>query len=192
MMQVQCLFQLEHLTRVIHVTQMILIQHVILIQMGDGVTDAAENSGGTDLNDPCSYNISQITVPILSGSDCDGDGILDEAEIANGTNPFDPCDPNASGVECVNGVVIPTGFSPNGDNHNDTYQIIIGKDVQSFTFSIYDRWGNQVLKSTEKGFEWDGSYKGVPCNAGVYAYVLEAVYMNGSAELRSGNITLVK
>ena len=159
---------------------------------GDGVTDAAENSGGTDLNDPCSYNISQITVPILSGSDCDGDGILDEAEIANGTNPFDPCDPNASGVECVNGVVIPTGFSPNGDNHNDTYQIIIGKDVQSFTFSIYDRWGNQVLKSTEKGFEWDGSYKGVPCNAGVYAYVLEAVYMNGSAELRSGNITLVK
>ena len=159
---------------------------------GDGVTDAAENSGGTNLNDPCSYNISQITAPITSGADCDGDGILDIDEINNGTNPFDPCDPNASGIDCVMGIHIPTGFSPNGQGQNETYTIIVGQDVASFTFSIWDRWGNMILKTSEKGFEWDGSYNGQPCNAGVYAYVLEAVYMNGEAELRTGNITLVK
>lgn len=159
---------------------------------GDGVTDAAELSGGTDPNDPCSYNISQITAPITSGSDCDGDGILDVEEIANGSNPFDPCDPNDGGVDCVSGIHIPTGFSPNGDLNNDTYSIIVGKDVLSFKFFIYDRWGNQIFNSDVKGFEWDGTAKGVECNAGVYAYVCEVVYVNGTAELRSGNITLIR
>lgn len=159
---------------------------------GDGVTDAAENSGGTNLNDPCSYNISQITAPITSGADCDGDGISDAQEIANGSNPFDPCDPNSSGLDCVSGIHIPTGFSPNGDGNNDTYTIVVGKDVVSFTFSVYDRWGNMILRTDQKGFEWDGSYHGQPCNAGVYAYIIEALYTSGEAELRSGNITLVR
>ena len=47
-------------------------------------------------------------------------------------------------------------------------------------------------ESSEEGFEWDGSYKGQPCNAGIYAYILEARYIIGTGELRSGNITLVK
>lgn len=159
---------------------------------GDGVSDAVETSGGTNINDPCSYNISQITLPIISGEDCDGDGILDIDEIANGSNPFDACDPNDSGVDCVDGIHIPTGFSPNGDGSNDFYGIIVGKDVASFTFSIYDRWGNLILKTSEKGFEWDGTMKGQLCNAGIYAFVCEAVYFSGVAELRSGNITLVR
>ena len=159
---------------------------------GDGVTDASENSGGTDVNNPCSYNISQVTLPITSGADCDGDGILDIDEITNGTNPFDACDPNATGIDCVDGIHIPTGFSPNGDGNNDFYSIITGKDVASFTFSIYDRWGNMIFKTSEKGFKWDGTSKGQLCNAGIYAFVCEAIYFNGSAELRSGNITLVR
>ncbi|MCH2229402.1 MAG: CotH kinase family protein [Crocinitomicaceae bacterium] len=214
----------------------------------DGVEDTIEATDGTDPNDPCSYLVSSITMPITSGSDCDGDGFLDIDEIANGTDPFNPCDPddsdpscqidtdgdgltdaqegvlgtdpnnpdtdgdgisdgdevnngsnpldacspNATGIDCVNGIHVPTGFSPNGDGNNDTYTIIVGKDVLSFTFSLYDRWGNRMLVTSEKGFEWDGTLNGVALSAGVYAYVLEAVYMNGEGELRSGNITLVK
>ena len=60
---------------------------------GDGVLDATETSNGTDPNDPCSYNVADITEPITSGADCDGDGQDDVVEIGNGTNPFDPCDP---------------------------------------------------------------------------------------------------
>ena len=143
---------------------------------GDGLTDAQEGSLGTDPNNP----------------DTDGDGIPDGEEVANGSNPLDACSPNGGGLDCATGIHIPTGFSPNGDNNNETYSIIVGKDVLSFTFSLYDRWGNRILKSSEKGFEWDGTFNGQELNAGVYAYVLEAVYINGEGELRSGNITLVK
>lgn len=160
----------------------------------DGVTDIAEASGGTDPNDPCSYLVQSITIPgnMDLAQDCDGDGFTDVTEIANGSNPFDPCDPEANGIDCATGVHVPTGFSPNNDNNNELYSIIVGIDVQAFTFSIYDRWGNKILQSSEKGFTWDGTFHGEPCNSGVYAYILEVVFTNGSGELRSGNITLVR
>jgi gliding motility-associated-like protein len=159
---------------------------------GDGVTDLAENAGGTDPNDPCDYSVVAVTLPIVSGSDCDGDGIDDATEIANNTNPFDPCDPNATGVECATGIHVPSAFSPNGDGTNDALGIIVGTDVVTYTIRIYDRWGNLIVMSSEEGFEWDGTHNGTLCNSGVYAYMLEVVFDDGSAELREGNITLLR
>ncbi len=137
---------------------------------GDGLTDCEEPDYETDINNP----------------DTDNDGILDGEEVANGSNPLDPCDPKAAFEDCIMGIHVPTGFSPNGDGN------IVGKDILSFTMSIYDRWGNLMLRSDDKKFEWDGTYNGLPCNTGVYPYMLEVKYIDGSGELRSGNITLVK
>lgn len=143
---------------------------------GDGIPNAQEAIIGTDPNNP----------------DTDGDGIPDGTEVANGSNPLDPCSPNAVGLQCKPGMVIPTAFSPNGDNNNDIYRLIAGSDIKTFTVSIYDRWGNKMFQTSESGFGWDGTYKGKPVNAGVYAYMLEIVYKNGTAELKSGNITLIR
>lgn len=177
---------------------------------GDGIDDGVEITNGSDPLNPCDPDDSDPTCQVDSdgdgltdiyegvigtdpnNADSDGDGISDGDEVNNGTNPLDPCDPNAVGQDCVMGVHIPTGFSPNGDGHNETYSIIVGKDVRSFKFFIYDRWGNQMFVSDAKGFEWDGGYQGEACNAGVYPYMMEVIYFDGSSELRSGNITLVK
>ena len=161
---------------------------------GDGVLDSQEAIDGTDPNDPCSYIIASILPSLIVDptTDCDEDGLTDVFENANGSDPFNPCDPDSSSIDCVDGVHIPTGFSPNGDDNNETYTVIIGKDVVSFTFNIYDRWGNKMYSSSEKGFTWDGSFNNEPCNSGVYPYVMEVLYENGTAELRSGNITLIR
>ena len=142
----------------------------------DGITNAQEGIIGTDPNNP----------------DTDGDGIPDGAEVTNGTNPLDACDPNSVGLQCQPGMLVPTAFSPNGDNNNDLYRLVAGKDIKTFTVSIYDRWGNKMFQTSESGFGWDGTYRGKPVNAGVYAYMLEIVYKNGTAELKSGNITLIR
>jgi gliding motility-associated-like protein len=145
---------------------------------GDGLTDAQEASLGTDPTNP----------------DTDGDGISDGDEVGNGTNPLDPCDPNNVGAACINGFHMPTGFSPNGTGNavNENLTFIVGKDILSFTLSIYDRWGNLMVNTSDKNFAWDGTFKGEPCNAGVYAYILEVKYLTGKIETLSGNITLIR
>jgi gliding motility-associated-like protein len=145
---------------------------------GDGLFDAQEATLGTDPTNP----------------DTDGDGFTDGTEVGNGTDPLDPCDPDDSSPDCGYGIYVPTGFSPNGtgDGANEKLILFVGQDIQSFVFSIYDRWGNKMVETTDKTFSWDGTYKGEPCNAGVYAYMLEVKYVDGTSETRSGNITLIR
>jgi gliding motility-associated-like protein len=160
----------------------------------DGVVDNLEILDGTNPYYSCSYIVSSMTLPQLSGADCDMDGIMDTTEINNGTNPFDPCDPNKIGIQCQDGTFIPTGFSPNGigDAENEKLMLLIGKNVASFTFDIYDRWGHLVFSTSDETYGWDGTYDEKPCNSGVYAYVMNVNYFDKLPEIKTGNITLIR
>ena len=144
----------------------------------DGLTDAQEGVIGTNPNNP----------------DTDGDGYNDFLETTQGSDPLNPCDPNASSPECSDGIYIPTAFSPNGvgNQDNDVYQIIVGKNIEAIGFKVFDRWGNLMFESTNKLFKWDGSYKGKPLNTGVYAYIVDVTYEGGTSKQMTGNITLIR
>ena len=179
---------------------------------GDGLNDGAEVTGGTDPLNPCDPDdtlpgcqldtdgdgLLDAQEPALgtdpTNPDTDGDGFNDGIEVNNGSDPLDPCDPDDSSPDCGFGIYVPTGFSPDGegDEMNDELILFVGRDIQSFVFSIYDRWGNLIVQTTEKTFSWDGTFNGKPCNAGVYAYMLEVKYIDGTSEMRSGNITLIR
>lgn len=69
-------------------------------------------------------------------------------------------------------IIIPNGFSPNGDGKNDYWVI---DNIQQFpdnTVEIYNRWG-ELLYSV-KGYknDFDGKYKGKDLPAGTYYYVI--------------------
>lgn len=98
-------------------------------------------------------------------------------------------EPPVYGSHSVN---IPTGFTPNGDNHNDFLRPIVGEDVESFRLLIYDRWGNRMAYSVDPLFAWDGTFNNAEVGTGVYAYSLEIVYKDGTREEKSGNITLMR
>jgi gliding motility-associated-like protein len=97
------------------------------------------------------------------------------------------------------GVYVPTGFSPNDDQVNDLLVVHgTGSQLEEIViFSVYDRWGELVyedrnfpVNETSRG--WDGSFRGKPCNPGVFVWVLEALYRDGRKELLRGNVTLVR
>lgn len=177
---------------------------------GDGINDGTEVTNGSDPLNPCDPDdsspdcnldddndgVTNAEEAVIgtnpTNPDTDGDGITDGTEVTGGTNPLDPCDPNAVGLQCQPGILVPTAFSPNGDNNNDLFRVTAGKDIKTFKISVYDRWGNAMFQTSESGFGWDGTYKGKAVNQGIYAYILEIVYKNGSAELKSGNITLIR
>jgi gliding motility-associated-like protein len=59
----------------------------------------------------------------------------------------------------VEGLVIPTGFSPNGDNINDTFEIKGIASFESVSIKVLNRWGEEVFASDDYKNDWNGISK---------------------------------
>ena len=94
-------------------------------------------------------------------------------------------------------IFVPTGFSPNGDGHND-YLLVHGEEgIIIRSFQLFNRWGEIVFESNEltpnnPKNTWDGTYKGQPLNAGVYAWLLEVAFADGTTEILKGSTSLIR
>lgn len=94
-------------------------------------------------------------------------------------------------LECET-VFCPTAFTPNGDGLNDTYGISNPFALQELiSFEIYDRWGNQLFRTTNVFDKWDGSYKGQTLNPGVVMYKVTHV-CNNVEYVVSGTVTILR
>jgi gliding motility-associated-like protein len=85
-------------------------------------------------------------------------------------------------------LVIPTTFSPNNDNVNDTWEILGIENYPNCSVKIFSRWGQEVYQSigyTPKK-QWDGSGTA----EGVYYYIIEL--RDESKEILKGYINLVR
>lgn len=72
---------------------------------------------------------------------------------------------------------IPTVFTPNGDGVNEGYAPLCSRDVESYEFHIYDRWGKELFTSTELSEKWFGKSKdGFVCGEGIYVYKMYIKY----------------
>lgn len=92
-------------------------------------------------------------------------------------------------------VVLPNCFSPNRDGVNDYFnpRDYFEKGVQSFSLTIYNRWGQVIFETNSTyGRGWDGRYNGVEQPEGVYVYTVRAVFVDGQSINKTGNLTLIK
>ncbi|MFM2285168.1 MAG: hypothetical protein RLZZ543_665, partial [Bacteroidota bacterium] len=89
---------------------------------------------------------------------------------------------------------IPNVFAPGigGDEENDCLRLYGTNCVQELTFHIYNRWGELVFETTDVTACWDGTFKGVDQNAGVFVYYVEAKMLNEETVSKQGNITLLR
>ena len=94
-------------------------------------------------------------------------------------------------------ILVPTGFSPNGDGQNDVLFVLGEEDVIIESFGIFDRWGEQVfliedveINDFSKG--WDGTFRGQPLPTGQYAWQLKAKMADGRTEVLQGFSTLLR
>lgn len=92
----------------------------------------------------------------------------------------------------VNDIRMPNAFTPNGDGLNDVfYPIPQNTHATIKNFSVYDRYGQCIYYSTILGKGWDGTFKNVPCDLGVYFYVVE--YSIGEKSYKEkGDVTLLR
>lgn len=87
-------------------------------------------------------------------------------------------------------VFIPNTFTPNGDGKNDVLYVR-SAIIKEFTFRIYNRWGELIFESNSSEKGWDGSFKGKPCEQGVYDYYLQGICISGENFIKKGNISLI-
>jgi len=92
-------------------------------------------------------------------------------------------------------IFIPNTFTPDGDEHNNTWQPVFtsGFDPLDFELAIYNRWGQIIWQSYDAAVGWDGTYQSRLCQDGVYFYIV--TYGDPDTDKKSmlhGHITLVR
>jgi len=77
---------------------------------------------------------------------------------------------------------IPNSFTPNGDNHNETFYVhgVYKEEIKSMV--IFNRWGEKIYETSDNT-PWDG----VDCQTGVYSYSVRTHNQHFT-----GNIHLIK
>ena len=111
-------------------------------------------------------------------------------------NPITGCknyDTMIVNVEVVSLLAFPTAFSPNGDGTNDFAYILKHLNIRSLDeFSIYNRFGELIFTTNDFKTFWDGTYKGVAQENGIYIWNIRATTKDDENISRKGNITLIR
>jgi gliding motility-associated-like protein len=87
---------------------------------------------------------------------------------------------------------IPNAFTPNGNGNND-YFMGEGIGIAEFQMLIFDRWGNQIFKSTDQYTGWDGKLSnGDLAQIDVYVYKIMIRDVFGENHTYIGHVSLVR
>lgn len=87
--------------------------------------------------------------------------------------------------------VIPSAFTPNGDEKNDLFGLINSFNYASAELRIFNRWGENVFRSIN--FEkWDGFYNGDLQPVGTFVYVLNATCPDQKTISTKGSVSLIR
>jgi gliding motility-associated-like protein len=86
---------------------------------------------------------------------------------------------------------VPNSFTPDGDNLNDIFQPK-GLGIKKYDFTIYDRWGQQVFRTSDFAKGWDGSVNGKQSTDDVYIWRIVAVDINGKVKELTGHVNLLR
>jgi len=92
-----------------------------------------------------------------------------------------------SDEDCIK---VPAAFSPNGDGHNDTWQIDHLELYRSVLIQVYNRWGQLLYEAGWNDDFWDGTYNGRPVPTGAYIYFIDLG--NNKTKPRTGTVTVIR
>lgn len=87
---------------------------------------------------------------------------------------------------------IPNVFTPDRETNNRFY--VFGQGIQDFDLTLFSRWGNIIFHTNDFSAQWDGTYKGQPCPAGAYTYLIRYTTRSCPYDHRTclGQVTLLR
>ena len=89
---------------------------------------------------------------------------------------------------------LPNAITPSkSDGLNDVFSLPekIQSQIADFEIVIFNRWGEMVFYSTDKGFQWSGEFKGKTFHDNVYQYVIHYSNPFGKWFTKKGTVTVL-
>lgn len=93
-------------------------------------------------------------------------------------------------VKVVNGIYVPSAFSPNNDGKNDTWEIPFLDPQFGATVTVFNRYGQVVYNCTGCTVKWDGNVNGMTQPSGTYVYMIS--FPNNRRPVMKGTVTLIR
>lgn len=85
-------------------------------------------------------------------------------------------------IKVVEGIFVPTAFTPNNDGLNDHWRIPFLDPVLNATVFVYNKYGQNLYKTKGTTVDWNGSYKGLPQPSGAYVFLIK--FTNGRKDMK--------
>ena len=183
------------------------------------------NSIDTLVSVDCGFDLPDYTAQAIYGDNCDPGNIMSaqsplpgtqftgeqqitvtlQAQDASGN--FSTCefqinlDCKEEIEVCGEGMIIPSGFSPNNDGMNDFFEIVGIEYCPNNKLKIHNRWGNTVYTADQYDNTWDGTNKtgklkigGEQLPSGTYFYILDLGEdpITGESQIKKGFIYITR
>ena len=148
-----------------------------------------------------------FTETIPEGTAYDNHGIFLHESLLEGGNRIDTSITHQSEYGCDSvihvsiqvavadiAIYLPNAITPSkSDGLNDVFALPekIQNQIADFEIVIFNRWGEMVFYSTDKGFQWKGEYKGKIFYDNVYQYVIHYSNPYGKMFTTKGTITVL-
>jgi len=89
-------------------------------------------------------------------------------------------------------ILVPSGFTPNGDGKNDVLKPILIGIAKLHYFNVYNRYGQLVFSTSDGSKGWDGFINGMAQSANTFVFMAEGTDYLGNIINRKGTTVLVK
>ncbi|MBK8089125.1 MAG: gliding motility-associated C-terminal domain-containing protein [Chitinophagaceae bacterium] len=63
---------------------------------------------------------------------------------------------------------------------------------EMYSFSVVNRWGREVYSMGKSDTDWDGTYKNIQQEPGVYVWYMKGVGIDNKIYFRKGTVTLIR
>ncbi|HEX5653840.1 MAG TPA: PKD domain-containing protein [Chitinophagaceae bacterium] len=95
-------------------------------------------------------------------------------------------------VQQLGDIYVPSGFTPDNNGRNDDIKPFFGSKFILQEFSIFNRWGQRIFTTRQRGKGWNGKINGVEQHSGVYVWLVRAQDETGRQVERKGSFVLIR
>lgn len=113
--------------------------------------------------------------------------------IAQNGCGMDTAEMNIVFESCPCALLLPNAFTPNGDGLNDNFRPLHACDMEYYSMTVFNSYGEKIFFTTDPLKGWDGKLKNTLLNMGNYVWYVSYIKTSSKKKIqRQGNVLLLR